>query len=111
MINPQQALWQLNAGEALTLPIGPGVRLLRVSEGRLWLTQSGSSQAPAKDVWLQAGESVQLASGSQVVLEAWPRAAFQLLVPPSACSEVQRARALAAVRRRTESALSPALAV
>lgn len=81
----EQALWRLASGEALSLPIGPGARELSVSEGRLWLTLKGSDQAPAQDIWLQAGESLALASGSQVVLEAWPQAAFQLLVPPTAC--------------------------
>ncbi|MBT9491459.1 MAG: DUF2917 domain-containing protein [Paucibacter sp.] len=80
-----QALWSLAQGEALSLEIGPGARELAVAKGRVWLTRQGKSQAPAEDVWLEAGQSVALASGSRVVLEAWPQAAFQLLVPPSAC--------------------------
>ncbi len=80
-----QALWALSQGEALSLEIGPGARELAVAKGRVWLTRQGRAQAPAEDVWLEAGQSVALASGSRVVLEAWPQAAFQLLVPPAAC--------------------------
>jgi hypothetical protein len=90
MSTSQQALWTLAAGEALSLPIGPGARELSVAEGRVWLTLKGSRQAPAQDIWLAAGESLALASGSQVVIEAWPQAAFQLLVPPTACPQVRR---------------------
>ncbi len=84
-LQEQQALWRLAPGEVLSLPIGPGARELSVSQGRLWLTGQGSAQAPAQDIWLQAGDSLHLASGSQWVVEAWPAAAFQLLVPPSSC--------------------------
>ena len=80
-----QALWALSQGEALSLEIGPGARELAVAKGRVWLTRQGQACAPADDVWLEAGQSVALASGSRVVLEAWPQAAFQLLVPPGAC--------------------------
>jgi hypothetical protein len=85
-----QALWTLSGGEALSLPIGPGARELSVTQGRLWLTQVGSVQALAQDIWLEAGQTIELAAGSQVVLEPWPSAQFQLLVPPSACKEIRR---------------------
>ena len=88
-----QALWQLSQGEALSITIGPGSRELSVAEGRLWLTLQGRADAPAEDVWLEPGQSVQLASGSRVVVEAWPQAQFQLLVPPSACAELARRKA------------------
>ena len=88
-MSESQALWRLAEGEALSFKVGPGARELRVSSGRLWLTQPGRPEAPSEDVWLQAGQSLALASGSQVVIEAWPQAAFQLLVPPSACPALQ----------------------
>jgi Protein of unknown function (DUF2917) len=87
-----QALWTLLPGEALSLEIGPGPRELSVTEGRVWLTQTGRLD----DVWLAQGQSVQLASGSRVVLEAWPSAKFQLLVPPAVCpAMVRRAKPVA----------------
>jgi hypothetical protein len=80
-----QALWALAPGEALSLAVGPGPRELAVTQGRVWVTQQGSATAQPEDVWLEAGQNLALASGSRVVLEAWPQASFQLLVPPAAC--------------------------
>jgi hypothetical protein len=100
IMSGSQSLWMLDQGEALSLTIGPGQRELSVAEGRLWLTQQGSAEQPAQDVWLEPGQSVQLASGSKVVVEAWPVAQFQLLVPPAACPELaQRRRAQAGSAR------------
>ena len=82
--------WRLVQGEALKLPIGPGPRELKVLEGRVWLTRDGRLSRPALDVWLEAGDSLSVPSGAELVLEAWPQARFQLLVPPLACPEVQR---------------------
>jgi len=84
-----QALWNLPEGQALSFTVGPGPRELSVKTGRVWLTRNGRPGAPAEDVWLQAGESLALESGSRVVAEAWPEASFQLLVPPAACPELQ----------------------
>lgn len=83
------AQWSLPAGMAARLDIGPGVRELQVTQGRLWLTREGSARALAEDLWLSAGESLVLESGSEWVVEGWNvggrGTCFQLLVPPSAC--------------------------
>lgn len=92
-MSQSQALWSLPQGEALSLSIGPGQRELSVAAGRLWLTLPGNADAQAQDIWLEAGQSIQLASRSQVVIEAWPAAQFQLLVPPAACPQLARQRA------------------
>ena len=87
-MNDEQAnpsSWHVEKGEALSLSIGPGARALLVVQGRVWLTQSGCSG----DLWLQAGQSVELDAGQEVLIEAWPEAQFQLLVPP--CAQVRRA--------------------
>jgi hypothetical protein len=81
----QAASWTVAPGEARPLEIGPGSRWLRVTEGRLWLTVPGTADEPAQDVWLESGDGVALPAGAQAVLEAWPSAQFQLLVPPDAC--------------------------
>lgn len=104
-----QALWSLARGEALSLDIGPGPRELSVSEGRLWITQSGS----ADDIWLKPGQSVLLKSGARVVMEGWPAAQFQLLVPPTACPDLllrqlerqQQQQAAATAPRRPEASV------
>jgi hypothetical protein len=87
-MSQSQALWSISRGEALSMKIGPGARELSVTEGRVWLTQAGSLD----DVWLEPGQSVALASGSRVVIEGWPEAQFQLLVPPAACAAYQQRR-------------------
>ena len=79
------SIWSLPARASRTLRVGPGARVLQVQEGRLWLTTSGTADEAATDLWLEAGESVELADGLEVVMEAWPAARYQLMVPPSAC--------------------------
>lgn len=103
-MSQSQSLWTLSQGEALSLDIGPGERELSVAQGRLWLTQAGSLE----DLWLEPGQSVQLAGGARVVVEGWPQAQFQLLVPPSACASLQRQRASAARASASSSAHRPA---
>jgi hypothetical protein len=78
--------WDLQAGDAMRLPIGPGPRELRVLEGRMWVTQRGALNLPSDDYWLEAGDALDLPSGAELVIEAWPQARFQLLVPPQACA-------------------------
>lgn len=68
---------QLVPGQALTLAAMAAPRRLVVTSGRLWLTVSGGTD----DHWLRAGEGLTLAAGQEVVVEAWPEAAFQLLQP------------------------------
>ena len=77
--------WALPEHAATTLEIGPGARVLQVCAGRLWLTTAGTAREGARDVWLVPGDSVELPAGLSVVLEGWPSARFQLLVPPQAC--------------------------
>ena len=104
------ALWPLRPGEALRLDIGPGERELHVTEGRVWLTREGSTLAPAEDIWLTAGDSVTLASGSEWVLEGWGAARFQLLVPPQACPTMRRRLGVPVWRQSAGSPMAPALA-
>jgi hypothetical protein len=81
------ALWSLAPGEARRLSIGPGDRDLQVADGRLWLTRVGTAEAPAEDIWLEPGQDLLLASGTEWVIEGWSQASFQLLVPPESCSD------------------------
>ncbi len=78
-------VWSLPARASTTLRVGPGSRVLRVCEGRLWLTPSGTAREASIDLWLMPGDSVELAAGLSIVMEGWPSARFQLLVPPAAC--------------------------
>ena len=65
---------------ALTLAAARGPRRLVVAQGRLWLTIPGDRD----DHWLQAGEGLTLAAGRQAIVEAWPEAEFQVLLPACA---------------------------
>lgn len=105
---PSAAQWALQGGEALHLEIGPGLRELHVTEGRLWLTREGTAKAPAEDVWLVAGDTLSLESGSQWVAEGWGATRFALLVPPQACARLSRSRGSSAWRR-VSSSLVPAM--
>lgn len=106
------ALWTLRAGEALSLEIGPGEREVHVAAGRLWLTSEGSLQSPPEDIWLEAGESIALASGSHWVAEGWGDTRFQLLVPPRACANAAQLLSASSARpsSRAPSSLVPSLA-
>lgn len=92
------SFWRVAAGEARSLRIGPGRRTLRVNDGALWLTAPGAADAPAEDFWLQPGDAVALPSGAEIVIEGWPEASFQLLVPP--CKATARSSISAWLSRR-----------
>jgi len=81
-----QSVWHLDGGRAMTLAGGAEARRLSVARGRVWLTLSGTADEPAEDKWLQAGDAVALAAGQTAVLEGWPAAEFELLVPPCSAS-------------------------
>jgi hypothetical protein len=87
--------WSLPERASTTLEIGPGARVLQLCAGRLWLTTAGTANAAGRDVWLLPGDSVELPAGLSVVLEGWPSARFQLLVPPQACRRGWRSTPLA----------------
>lgn len=81
-----QSTWHLDGGRALTLAGGAEARRLAVARGRVWLTLSGTADRPAEDQWLEAGQTVALAPGQSAVLEGWPAADFELLVPPGSAA-------------------------
>lgn len=81
-----QSTWHLDGGRALTLAGGAEARRLAVARGRVWLTLSGTADAPAEDQWLEAGQGLVLAPGQTAVLEGWPAADFELLVPPASAA-------------------------
>lgn len=91
MSESQQSLWRVEARQALRLKMDSGPRELQVVEGQLWLTVSAASAHASQDIWLQPGQRLALARGSEIVIEAWKApAGFQLLVPPSACPQLLR---------------------
>lgn len=71
-------LWPLTPHQVRTLPPAAVPRWLRVDAGCVWVTQQ-RSDAPAEDLWLQAGESLALPAGTAWIIEAWPQAQLSLL--------------------------------
>ena len=66
----------LPAGQAMTVQVRES-GVLRVSQGRLWLTfdQTASDRcAPAGDYFLARCESLLISAGQTVVIESWPPA-------------------------------------
>lgn len=102
----------MQPGQAMAFTVGPGPRELLVRAGRVWLTQKPAKPgALPEDQWLEPGASLRLASGAEVVLEAWPSAQFQLLVPPCAAPQARKAvaRTLSAPWSWLRRTLRPAL--
>ena len=80
------AEWALGHAQAITLHTGPGPRWLHITEGRAWVTQGATEDgATSIDNWLDCGDMLWAAEGAVLVIEAWPTARFELLVPPQAC--------------------------
>lgn len=69
---------RLEPGAALTLRPAGEPRALAVHEGRIWATRR-VARGRAEDLWLSAGERLDLPPGSEWVLEAWPAARVSLL--------------------------------
>ena len=71
--------WKLVPDRALTLRADTA-GVLRVSQGRVWVTADGPHQGPANDwgdVVLRSGEQLLLQPGRQVVVEAYGEAVNQ----------------------------------
>lgn len=73
--------WRLAPGRALSLkPRESGV--LRIAQGRVWLTGGASAQ----DLVLQAGDALPVAVGQHVVLEPWTLPGRAMLMRPCSFS-------------------------
>ncbi len=65
--------WQLLPGSVLSFEAGKPV-LLRITQGRIWLTLDGPHSGAANDwgdVVLQSGDQFALEPGQRIVVEAW----------------------------------------
>ena len=73
---PPTGCWHLASHQALTLlPTESGI--LRIAQGRVWLTGLPQPVAPANDSgdrFLGAGEQVMISAGHRLVIESWPQA-------------------------------------
>ena len=86
---PGAALWPLKPGQAQKLAAATDKRVLWVQQGRVWATRTGAYSAGhdcTEDQWLASGQTMELPSGSEWVIEPWPAAhvAVLLAIPSSA---------------------------
>ena len=67
----------LARSQAVRLAPSARPRWLQVNAGRIWLTRSGAG-LEGDDIWLSAGERLQLPAGTEWVAEGWPEAQAEL---------------------------------
>jgi len=66
----RRGAWQLAAGQATSLRARrPSV--LRVRQGRLWITRDATAAHASEDLVLGPGEALPVAAGQRIVMEPW----------------------------------------
>lgn len=88
--------------QSTTLRTGRRPGVLVVHQGCAWVTLPGQSGDEARDLWLQAGQSLPLAPNQTLWVDGWPQAELQLLPAPRAAGRPSMAQRLLAwaLRRR-----------
>ncbi len=66
----RRGVWQIAAGQAMTLK-ARSESVLRVRQGRLWVTRDATAQWGSEDLVLAPGESLVVAAGQKLVMEPW----------------------------------------
>lgn len=66
----RRGAWQLDHGQAISLKAS-GTSVLRVRQGRVWVTRDADARRASEDLVLGPGETLTLASGERIVMEPW----------------------------------------
>ena len=66
----RRGAWQLEGGHAITLTASAAT-LLKVRQGRVWITRDATRDRGSEDLVLGPGESLRLARGDRLVMEPW----------------------------------------
>lgn len=66
----RRGAWQLEAGHAMSLKAS-SASILRVRQGRVWVTRDATAHAGSEDLVLAPGESLAVAAGERIVMEPW----------------------------------------
>ncbi|VWX55493.1 conserved hypothetical protein [Burkholderiales bacterium 8X] len=66
----RRGAWQLAAGEATRLKAREA-SVLKVRQGRVWITLDANRQHGSEDLVLAPGESLRIAAGTRLVMEPW----------------------------------------
>jgi hypothetical protein len=80
--NAAAPVWTLSRRQARRLAATRHRRFLRVLEGELWLTPSAGARHASEDLWLRAGQRLELPAGVEFVAEGWRDSRFELLLAP-----------------------------
>lgn len=66
----RRGAWQIAAGQAMTLK-ARSESVLKVRQGRLWVTRDATASWGSEDLVLAPGESLVVAAGQKLVMEPW----------------------------------------
>jgi hypothetical protein len=66
----RRGAWQLGAGEATSLRAS-GASILRIRQGRVWVTRDATDQWGSEDLVLAPGETLRVETGERIVMEPW----------------------------------------
>lgn len=66
----RRGAWQIAHGQALSLRAG-SASVLRVRQGRIWVTRDATTHWGSEDIVLAPGESLSVPAGQRLVMEAW----------------------------------------
>jgi len=66
----RRGAWQLEAGHAMSLRAS-SASVLRIRQGRVWVTRDATAQWGSEDLVLAPGESLTVAAGQRIVMEPW----------------------------------------
>jgi len=66
----RRGAWQLDPGHAMSLKAA-SASVLRVRQGRVWVTRDATAHAGSEDIVLAPGESLAVSAGERIVMEPW----------------------------------------
>ncbi|CAN5273826.1 hypothetical protein BH10PSE18_BH10PSE18_17000 [soil metagenome] len=66
----RRGAWQLESGQAMTLKAA-SASVLRIRQGRVWVTRDATDQWGSEDLVLAPGDSLRVATGQRLVMEPW----------------------------------------
>jgi len=66
----RRGAWQIAPGEAMSLKARTA-SVLRIRQGRVWVTPDATLENPSEDLVLAPGESLNVAAGQRIVMESW----------------------------------------
>ena len=66
----RRGAWQLSAGQATSLKAARA-SVLRIRQGRVWVTRDADARRASEDLVLAPGESLAVMAGDRIVMEPW----------------------------------------